>query len=116
MILSHVRRKTVELIVSPTHDAEIEATTDLEERSQLLFLLKQLGTRPVFDLQAAQQRAERFIAQGAGIADAAHLAFAEQSQAEFVTVDDRLLKACRRAKLAVWFGTPLAYCDKEGLK
>jgi predicted nucleic acid-binding protein len=51
-----------------------------------------------------------------GIADAAHLAFAEQSRAEFVTVDDRLVKKCHRVELAVWCGTPLAYCDKEGLK
>lgn len=116
LILAHVRRKKIELIVSPIHDAEIEATADREERSQLTFLLKQLGFRPVFDLPAAQQRAGHLTAQGMGIADAAHLVLAEQAQAEFVTVDDRLLKMCRRVKPAVWCGTPLAYCDKEGLK
>jgi len=81
-----------------------------------MLLLKQLGTRPAFNLQTAQQRAERLTAQGVGIADAAHLAFAEQSQAEFITVDDRLVKICRRVEPAMWYGTPLAYCDKEGLK
>ena len=116
LILAHVRKQKIDLIISPTHDAEIEATADREERSQLTLQLKQLGTRPAFDFRAAQQRAERLTAQGMGIADAAHLAFAEQSQAEFVTVDDRLLKICRRVKSAVWCGTPLAYCDKEGLK
>ena len=116
LILAYVRKKKIELIVSPTHDAEIEATADREERSQLMLLLKQLGTRPALNLQTAQQRAERLTAQGVGIADAAHLAFAEQSQAEFVTVDDRLVKICRRVEPAMWYGTPLAYCDKEGLK
>lgn len=116
LILAHVRRKKIELIISPTHNAEIEATAAGEERSLLMFLLEQLGVRPVFDLQAAQQRAERLTAQGMGIADAAHLSFAEQSHAEFVTVDDRLLKLCRRVKSAVWCGTPSAYCDKAGLK
>ena len=116
LILAHVRKQKIELIVSPTHDAEIEATADREERSQLTLQLRQLGTRPAFDSRAAQQRAERLTAQGMGIADAAHLAFAEQSQAEFVTVDDRLLRMCRRVEPAVWCGTPLAYCDKEGLK
>lgn len=116
LILSHVRMNRLELIVAPTHDIEIEATTDLEERSQLLFLLNQLGSRPVFDLWAGQQRAKRLIAQGMGIADAAHVAFAEQSQAEFITVDDRLLRMCRRGNILVWCGTPLAYCDKEGLE
>ena len=81
-----------------------------------MFLLRQLGARPAFNLQTVQLRAERLIAQGMGIADAAHLAFAEQSRAEFVTVDDRLVKICRRVEPAVWYGTPLAYCDKEGLR
>ena len=46
-----------------------------------MLLLKQLGTRPAFDLQTIQQRAERLTAEGVRIADAAHLAFAEQSRA-----------------------------------
>jgi predicted nucleic acid-binding protein len=116
LILAHVRKNKIALIVSPIHDAEIEATADREERSQLMLQLRQLGTRPVFDLRAAQQRAEYLTAHGMGIADAAHLAFAEQSQAEFVTVDDRLVKLCRRVEPAIWCGTPLAYCDREGLK
>ena len=116
LILARVRKKKLELIVSPTHDVEIEATADREERSQLTLLLQQFGTRPTCDTQAAQQRAERLTAQGMGIADAAHLAFAEQSQAEFVTVDNHLVRICRRVKPAIWYGTPLAYCDKEGLK
>lgn len=81
-----------------------------------MLLLKQLGTRPAFDLQTIQQRAERLTAQGVRIADAAHLAFAEQSRAEFVTVDDRLVKMCRRVEPAMWYGTPLAYCDEEALR
>lgn len=116
LILAYVRKKKILLIVSPMHDVEIEATADREERSQLMFLLQQLGTRPTCNLQAVQRRAERVTARGMGIADAAHLAFVEQSQTEFVTVDDRLLRICRRVEPAVWCGTPLAYCDKEGLK
>jgi len=46
LILAYVRKKKIELIVSPTHDAEIEATADREERSQLMLLMKQLGTGP----------------------------------------------------------------------
>jgi hypothetical protein len=44
------------------------------------------------------------------------LAFAEAAQAEFVTVDDRLLNQCRRVKPDVWCGTPPTYCEKENLK
>ena len=39
----------------------------------------------------AWKRAEQWVARGLGAADAAHLAFAEESQADFVTVDDHLL-------------------------
>jgi hypothetical protein len=37
-------------------------------------------------------------------------------QADFVTVDDRLLKQCRRVQATVWYGTPLTYCEKENLR
>ncbi|MFH1908319.1 MAG: PIN domain-containing protein [Chloroflexota bacterium] len=104
------------MIVSPAHDVEIHAIADHEERSQLVFLLEQIGSRLDFDLPAARQRAEQLVTHGLGVADAAHLALAEQSRAEFVTVDDRLLKKCRRVKPTVWCGTPVAYCDKEGLR
>ena len=81
-----------------------------------MILLRQFGTRLDFDWQAARRRAEQLVGLGMGVADATHVAFAEQSEAEFVTVDDRLLKQCRRGKLAIWCGSPLAYCDKEGLR
>jgi predicted nucleic acid-binding protein len=116
LILAHVRQAKLALIVSPVHELEIGAITDLEERKQLLLLLEEFGTRLEFDLSVARQRAEQWVAQGLGVADAAHLAFAEAAQAEFVTVDDRLLKQCRRVKPDVWCGTPPTYCEKENLK
>jgi predicted nucleic acid-binding protein len=116
LILAHIRQTRLQLIVSPVHDAEIEAIADREEGKQLVLLLKQLGIRVSFDLSAARQRAEQLTQQGLGVADAAHLAFAEQAQADFVTVDDRLLRQCRRIKPEVWYGSPSAYCDKENLR
>jgi predicted nucleic acid-binding protein len=53
---------------------------------------------------------------GLGPADAAHLAFAEAAQADFITCDDRLIRQCRRFKPSVWFGAPNAFCDRENLK
>ena len=52
----------------------------------------------------------------ASVADAAHLSFAEQAEADLVTVDDRFIKRAKRAKPSVWIGTPLEYCEKEKLK
>ena len=116
LILAHIRSSKLKLIVSPTHDVEIRAIRNASERHELLLLLKQIGTPYNFDLLRARQRASELVALGLGVADAAHLAFAEQAHAEFVTVDDRLLRKCRRIKPSVWCGTPPSYCEKEDLK
>mgnify|MGYP001302391466 CR=1 FL=1 len=119
LILSHVRQNVLTLTVSPVHEAEIQAIPEQEERTQLLLLIRTLGKISEIDLQAARKRAAYFTQQGVGIADAAHVAFvafAEQAKADFISVDDRLIKKCRNLSLAIWFGSPVAYCDKENLK
>jgi len=116
LILSHARSGDLQLVVSRVHDVEIAAISHMEERRQLELMLEQIGVRPTLDLARARQRAEALVAQNVGVADAAHLAFAEQASADFVTCDDRLLHQCRRIGLKVWFGTPPTYCDKENLR
>ncbi len=116
LILSLVRSETLTLIVSPAHDVEIGAIEDLAEREHLQLLLQKHGDRISFDLPRARQRAEQLVRQGLGLADAAHLALADQAGCDFVTCDDRLLRQCRRTQLDVWCGTPIAYCEKEDLR
>ncbi len=116
LILAHIRHQTLELVVSSVHHIEIRAITDREERQHLLLLLSQLGSSPQIDVAATRKRAEQLVDQGMGVADATHVAFAEASGAEFVTVDDRLLKQCHRLNIKIWCGTPLAYCEKENLQ
>ena len=79
-------------------------------------LLQDLGSQIVFDRAASRRRAEELVNLGMGAADAAHVALAEQAGCDFVTCDDRLLRQCRRIGIAIWFGTPTAYCDKEDLE
>jgi predicted nucleic acid-binding protein len=114
--LNHARAGRVALIASPVHQAEIAAISDLEEREQLLSLLKQIGHSVSLDRVAVRGRAEVLVRAGLGPADAAHLAFVEATEADFVTCDDRLLKQCRRVEPRVWCGSPLLYCDKENLR
>jgi predicted nucleic acid-binding protein len=95
---------------------EIAAIDNLAEREHWQLMLRQIGTHVPFDLSQARQRAEVLVRQGLGVADAAHLAFAEQAEADFVTCDDRLLHRCRRIQPAVWCGTPVTFCDKENLR
>jgi predicted nucleic acid-binding protein len=116
LILSHVRQAEIGLIVSPVHELEISAIPDLEERGQLLLLLEELGTWGEFHMETARARAEQWIGRGMGPADAAHLSFAEEAGADFITVDDRLLRQCRQGSPVVWCGTPPAYCEKENLR
>jgi predicted nucleic acid-binding protein len=116
LILAHVRQKSLELIVSAVHQVEIGAIAEAEERQHLHLLLNQFGSSIPLDLTASRKRAEHLVAQGMGIADAAHVALAEAGKADFVSVDDRLLKQCRRVRVAVWCGTPPAFCEKEDLR
>jgi len=115
LILSHVRSGNLTLVVSPAHDIETDAIDDLTEREHLLSMLQQMGQRIVFDLKQTRKRAEQLTRQGLGPADAAHLAFAEKAEADFITCDGRLLRQCRRVQPGVWVGTPVAFCDKENL-
>jgi predicted nucleic acid-binding protein len=104
------------MIISDVHIFEVKDIKDLEERDQLTLLLNGLGKRQPFDGQALRQRANLLVSKKLGLGDAAHIAFADAAEADFVSVDDRLLKQCRRVKVPIWFGSPLAYCDKENLK
>lgn len=116
LILSHVRARRLTLLVSPAHIVEINAIDDRAEQEQLLALLRRLGQPFTFDRSAARQRARQLAQLGLGPADAAHLALAEQAQADFVTCDDRLLRQCQRIQPAVWCGSPLLFCEKEQLE
>ena len=116
LILAHISDSELEFIVSQAHFIEINSIRQAEERQYLLLLLDQLGTSFEFKMSAVRRRAEMLVDNGMGIADAAHVAFAEFAQADFVTVDDRLLKQCLRLNVKVWCGSPLAYCDKESLR
>ena len=117
LILQHVREGTFYLVYSPVHQREIAAISEMFERMELLSILSELGHPVVLiDYGAARLRAEHLVQRGIGIADAAHLSFAEAAQAHFVTCDDRLLRKYRHVKSAVWCGTPIEFCVKEDLK
>lgn len=104
------------LLVSPVHVKEIEAIEDPLERIELQALLATLGHSVPVDRAKTLARAEELVRSGIGIADAAHVAFAEQSRAPFISVDDRLIKKCAGIVKTVWCGSPVSFCEKEGLQ
>jgi predicted nucleic acid-binding protein len=116
LILSEVRQGTYGLLVSPVHIREIAAIGDAVERVELQMLLAALGRPVMVNRAKARARAEELIRLGFGVADAAHVAFAEQPGADFISSDDRLIKKCAGAVTAVWCGNPVSFCEKESLR
>jgi predicted nucleic acid-binding protein len=116
LILENVRTGKIIMAVSSVHTKEIEAISDTVERMKLHSLLDNFGKMVDVDIAETRNKAEQLVTAGFGIADAAHVAFAEAAEVDFVTCDDRLLKRCLKTGLKVWCGDPLQYCLKEALK
>jgi len=116
LILSRVKENFYQMVISPVHIKEIEAIQDEIERIQLMTLLNKYGKIVKVNLLETRKRAEELVSLSFGIADAAHIAFAEEVKAEFISCDKRLVKKCVRHKIKVWCGNPLAFCEKEDLR
>jgi len=116
LILSKVKEERYSLLVSPAHIKEIAAISDPYERIELETLLDRFGARVSVNLDKARERAEELIDLGFGVADAAHIAFAEKMGASFISCDDKLIRKCLNHKIQVWCGSPVAFCEREELK
>ena len=66
-------------------------------------------------MQAIRKRADEWVNVGLGIADAAHIAFAEVNADYFISCDDRLIKRSRRENADVTVMTPVEFCVQENL-
>ena len=98
------------------HIAEISAIEDLQEQYELLVLLQKLGKRPGGDLSKIRNRAESLYSKKFGVADAAHIAFAEATADFFISCDERLLKKCTRVNINVVALSPVQFTIREDLK
>ena len=116
LILSKVREGDLKLLFSSAHKLEIDAIPDAFERVELEAILDGFGEPAKGDISKMRARAEDLVSSGFGIADAAHVAFAESTGAEFISCDGRLLKKCLIHKIKVWCGNPISFCEKEGLR
>ncbi len=104
------------MVASPVHLVEISAISNLKERVELFCLLEASAAACNMHQSAGRIRAEYLVRKGFGVADAAHLAYAEHARADFITCDDHLIKKCVKNSMNIWCGTPVGFCEKEELK
>jgi predicted nucleic acid-binding protein len=116
LILSKIKEGKYSLLVSSVHIKEIEAIEDIFERIELQTILEKFGEPVMVNMVKSRARAEELVNLGFGIADAAHVAFAEQAGALFISCDDKLIKKCLNHRINVWCGNPVAFCEKEELR
>ncbi|MFA4958218.1 MAG: hypothetical protein WC556_14720 [Candidatus Methanoperedens sp.] len=116
MILAKVKQGKYGLLFSSVHIKEIEAYDNILERVELQTILKKLGEQMNINLSETRARAEELVNLGFGVADAAHVAFAERAGALFISCDNKLIKKCLKHNIKVWCGNPVAFCEKENLR
>lgn len=116
LILQALQDVRYVLVVSPVHFEEANAISDAEERREIVVVLERLGTAAECDMATTRARAEDLHSRKFGIADAAHVAFAETTADFFISCDDRLVRKCRREKVAVTAMNPVEFTLAEDLK
>ena len=116
LILQALQDARYVLVVSPVHFEEANAISDAEERHEIVMILERLGTTAACDMAATRARAEDLQTRKFGIADAAHVAFAEAAADFFISCDERLVRMCRREKVTVAAMSPVEFTLAEGLK
>jgi predicted nucleic acid-binding protein len=98
------------------HSKELESISDVKERVQIIHFLDEFGKTQKADIDKVKKRADELILQNFGIADAVHLAFAEQSSDYLITCDDKFEKRSKRIKTNIEVINPIAFCLKEEIK
>ena len=115
LILNAIKHGDYEMAVSPVHRQEISAISDAQERCELLTLLDRYGHTKTCDRNAARQRAEDLHNLRFGVADAAHVAYAELIADAFISCDDKLLKKCRAHHVVIPAINPIEFCTQESV-
>ncbi len=113
LILRRIETGLYRAVISPVHYKEVGAIRETSEWLEMESLLKRLDKSCDCDLIQTRHHAEALIEKGFGIADAAHIAFAEQLAEFFITCDDKLLKRCKQAVLRIAVMNPLEFIARE---
>ena len=113
LILRAIELGDYELVYSAVHEQEISAITNDQERIDLSYLLKEIGSKIYLSGMKGRIRAEYLVNAGLGPADAAHIAYAEFAEAVFISCDDKLIKKCNSLDISILTTNPVKFCDME---
>jgi len=116
LILSRIHNRTYQGVASRVHTMEVSAISNLAERIELLTLLSGFQSDFAIDKVQAAKRAEHLHSLGFGLADSAHLAYAEGIADVFITCDDKLIKKSRKEDVRVPVYNPIEFVMKEDLQ
>lgn len=116
LVMQAIQNGTYELLYSKVHEKEIAAINDMLERTEIFETIYQNGKRCSGDFKSIRKRANELVNAGLGIADAAHVAFAEVNADYFISCDDRLIKRSKRENVDVMMMTPVEFCVQENLE
>jgi len=116
LILSHLEDGGYVPVVSSVHFAEIKEFPDVRERLEVEALLLRLQNPEKYSAEVIRRRADALVALKFGVADAAHVAFAEMLADVFISCDDDLVKKCRKHVLQIKACNPVDFVREENLK
>ena len=116
LILSKIHDGTYQAVSSRVHTMEISAISNFTERIELLTLLSRFQADFEVDKMQAAKRAESLHSLGFGLADSAHLAYAEVIADVFITCDDKLIKKSQKEDIRVPVYNPIEFVMKEDLQ
>ena len=116
LITQYIKKGQYQAVVSKVHFKEVSAIISLKKRVEIQALLNQGNTQISYNADKACQRADELYALKFGVADAAHLAYAEQIADVFITCDDKLLKRCQKTSLSLLAMNPIEFIVSEDLQ
>ncbi len=116
LIFEAIKNGRYKMAVSRAHLEEIACITDIQEKYDLMSMLNKHGKKLDCDLTKARIRADELHGRKFGIADAAHLAFAEATSDIFISCDDKLVKKCNKTDIMIPVMNPVEFSSKKDLQ
>jgi len=116
LITSHINQGRYVAVASFAHFAEVSEIEDVYQRVEIEQILRRCRAARDYSIAAVRKRAEELARGRFGVADAAHVAFAEATADVLITCDKGLIKRCRSYGVTLEVCSPLEFVTREDLK